>query len=632
MGGAIERFLVRHRTTAALLFAYWSFFRRICLDVDHLSDAGSEVLYTELLAGTTFLDAGAEGSLTRSSVLAHKRKLKGNSTKKKLGLRREVSKKRAKSNADELSQNDDVVSLLESTLRIAAGESEPLRRAHLLKESYAALARIHSARGNYHEMLHAMSLALHASQDASDTEGACNLHIELGHLELKHHRYYAASTRFKDALHMGRLNETRTEALAGLGWATLAQGGLDVARGQFLQALGWVTSSFAPQPAATDVVAKHGCRANSDGLDGARILALAGLSLINTRTSSLGGPSEILADCAAFILQGLSADLQEPLIWSALGLARHALSNTAAAKRYHHRAFLRERTDPALVASQHKKDEVPACEAAADLSSCSHTALHLGLVAFDAGNSSIGARHVESLLSRVGDISVEAAEWLTRFARSHSWAPSGREFGAFLLSHVEPLLRSEDGTRLAQHFVDYGRFLLAHRDDTAKIRDGLAQLSRAQAIIEKADTRWPDAESASFYSTMGAVQHQVGEIEEAIRSFERALMYDNKAAADGNPNYKRMLLSHANLGAARLELAGADPHRWRVALEDLRAGRHVAHEAGLSLMDPVMKQFETSFRNAMRLATHRGMLQSCPGPLDALLYGLSCSRDADVVP
>jgi tetratricopeptide (TPR) repeat protein len=258
--------------------------------------------------------------------------------------------------------------------------------------------------------------------------------------------------------------------------------------------------------------------------------------------------------------------------------------------------------------------------------------LHLGLLDFVSGNVSTSSAHVESLLSRVSGVSAEAAEWLIRFARAHTSAPMGNDFAAFLLGHVEPLLKSEGDARLARHFSDYGRFLVQHRDRPAQIRMGLDQLLRARSIIERIDVGWSNAEVAELYSTMGAVQHELAQVEEAIQSFEKALHYDRQSSVvDSRPNYKHQLLSHANLGAARLELAGTDPQQWHVALKDLRDARHTAREAGLSLLDPVMQHFEASFRNAIRLATHRGMLATCHGPLVTLLYGPSCGSEDEML-
>jgi tetratricopeptide (TPR) repeat protein len=628
-----------------LLFAYWSFFCRVYEGAGKIGAVGPGPFPTDLPAGVTFLDVDAEAPLTRANVLAHKRienqqdsssprhTMTSGDRPKKLRLRRMSPKQVDQSEADQLSKGDDPVLILENALRIAAGDSEPLRRAHFLKESYTALANIHSAHGHYHKMLHTMDLALHASEDIGDTSGACNLYVALGNLELKHHRYYAASTRFKDAMRTGAVNELRAEALAGLGWATLAQGGLETASGQFLEALGWMTTSMETHPTATEIAAKVGCRAHFDGFDKARTLALAGYSLVSARAStSLGGRSSTLVDCAAFIFQGLSTDSQDPFIWDALGLAQHSLSNAAAAKRFHQRAAFRQHRDPSLIGSNQGLLEASSCASAADLPSCSHTALHLGLINFHSGHVEAGANHVESLLSRLGESPEEAAEWLIRFARTHAWYPAGHEFGAFLLSRVEALLQNAGDARLAQHFSEYGRFLLTHRDNAAHIKSGLTQLGHALAIIEKAGSHWPNADIAALYSTMGAAQHHVGEVEQAVQSFEKALEYDKKAAVDGKPNYTRTFQSHANLGAARLKLIGTDVHQWQMVLQDFRAGRRAAQQAGLSSTDPVMKQFEASYRNFMRLATHRGILHTCPRPLDALLYGSTCSSGTDMVP
>jgi len=587
----------------------------------------------ELTFKTTFLDSDGEPELTRATVLA--RAQVAGKSRVGAGLRREVPGGEVEEPDD---NEEDPVKLLEWALGLAAAEKDPLRRAQLLSESYGALGHIHSTRGHYYEMLHAMSLALRSSADTGDNEAVSSIQIALGHLELKHHRYYAAGTRFEDALKTGSAsggaNTTRTTALAGLGWAQLAQGGGEVAVGRFLEALGFAPASSRLSATAAGTLAvaasaRDGCRARHDGLDGSRALALAGISLASTRSGgATSGPASKLVECAALLFQGLPTELQETHIWAALGLARLNLGDNAAAKRYHQRAAAREHRDPVLVAASPKD---LTCATAADLPSCSHNALHLGLLDFSTGDVSLGASHVERLLSRTSAaIPVEAAEWLTRFARTHVWAPAGRDFAAFLLGQVEPLLRSEGETRLAKHFLEYGRFLLAHRDRPAWVKRAVMQLGHARDIIEKKDIGWADAEVAALYSTMAAAQHQVGEIKEAVISFESAIKYDQRSAAAGNKqNLQRLLLSHANLGAARVQLAGTDPRRWRVALDDLRKGRRAASEAGLTYLDPTVKELEASIRNAERLAHHRGMLGTCPGPLDALLYGLSCPVDSE---
>lgn len=223
----------------------------------------------------------------------------------------------------------------------------------------------------------------------------------------------------------------------------------------------------------------------------------------------------------------------------------------------------------------------------------------------------------------------EAAEWLLRFARAHSWTPSGRDFTAFLLGRAEPLLKGEGEARLARHLMDYGRFLLAQVDSPLRSKRGLRQLKRAQDIVEKIHVGWSETEVAGLYSTIGNVHHQLGDVEEAVRSFEKALEHNKNSATRGEQNWQeRLLLTHANLGAARLQLAGSSPKRWRMALADLKEGRRVGMQAGFSMVNPIMKELEASLRNAMRLAHHKGMLDTCPGPLDALLYGPSCLKDA----
>lgn len=617
LAGSFERFIVRHRTSSALLFAYCSFFWKLCGEFKNMSGAPVRV-QTEFAAGSMFVDSADDEPLTKASVLS------------RVGMRREV--------VEEVTEEDaDTIALFEESLRVAASQKDPNRRAMLLAECYAALGHIHSARGHYYEMLHAMSLALRSGADANDTETLARLQVAFGHLEFKHHRYFAAGTRFEDALQINSSDATRTEALAGLGWAALAQGGVDAAGRRFVQALDWMPSPISSKLSISDaasavsaVAAKEKCIARLDANDGVRVLSLAGLAVANERHDSgvTGGKNPEsrattarLLECAVFLFQDLPVALQQPHLWRALGLARHAIVEATTAKKYHKRAALAEPRDATLT-DANPKDR--SCATAADLSSCSHSALNLGLVDFSGGNTTMGMEHVELLLSRTHDVHVEAAEWLLRFARGHSWTPSGQDFTAFILGRAEPLLKGQGDARMARHFVDHGRFLLAHRDSSARVKKALGQLSRARAIVEKSNIGWTDAEIATLYNTIGSTQHQVGEMEEAVRSFENALKLSRQAAAAG----KQSLMIQANLGAARLQLAGSDSGRWRLALQGLKEGLSDGRQAGLNHLDPVMKELEASLRNAVRLAHHRGILGTCAGPLSEFLYGVRCPSEA----
>jgi tetratricopeptide (TPR) repeat protein len=635
----LEQFLVRHRTSLVLLFAYCSFFWRLYDESGKFGTAALAPLPTTLSFGHMLLDPNVSEPLTRATVLS---RAKSSGRSAGVGLRRENIGRQS-----ETAELEDPISRIERALKLVVADKDPLRRSRLLAETYTSLGRLHSAQGRYYEMLHAMALALRVSTDAGDNDTASDLHVTLGKLEMKHHRYYAAGTRFEDALASGQGSQfeeyLRGEALAGLGWAMLMQADPIGAAPHFLMALGWIGGSGqlngSVHVAALSVVGKSGCRARFDGVDHVRVLSLAGLSLASsarrsgsTNTKNDFGSALHYLDCAVTLFHGLPYDLQEPFIWHSLGLARHAAIDRSvnseaqqeATRRYHQRGATLNHQRTSITVSNLS---LPAC---ADLPSCSITALHSGLISFSTGNISVGMSHVEQLLSLTGEIHSEAAEWLIRFARAHAWTPAGPDFASFLLARVEPLIKSEGEVRLARHLSDYGRFLLAQKDRPKRFRRALTQLSRAREIIERIDVGWPNAEVAGFYSTLGSVLHQTGQIEEAIRSYEKALEHDRlEVASGGSKHRKRLLISHANLGALRLEVAGADPRRWRAALADMQHGRQAAHDAGLSPLDPLVKGFEASYRNARRLAHHRGVLQTCPSPLDALLYGLTCRSEPD---
>jgi len=282
----------------------------------------------------------------------------------------------------------------------------------------------------------------------------------LGHLEMNHHRYFQAGTRFEDALQTATSNATREEASVGLGWSLLAQGHDNAAGGRFVEALGWTPLhtplNLSTSAAAVARVAVGGsCSANHDGLDGTRVLSLAGLALANARLTSGqqfkdGGSASIILNCAVFLFHGIPTDQQEAHTWRALGHARLVLGEANASRRYHQRAGLRAHRDPALAAANPK---VFSCATAADLPSCSHNALHLGLVDFSLGHTALGMSQVELLISRARSVPAEAvdrnalAEWLIRFARAHSATPEGHNFAAFLLERADQLQKSKGESR-----------------------------------------------------------------------------------------------------------------------------------------------------------------------------------------
>merc|ERR1719313_371263 len=104
---------------------------------------------------------------------------------------------------------------------------------------YRGLAQSHSSRGNYLQALHAMDLALSAAEVGQCPELQSQSHLALGQLELRHHRYYAAETRFDDAAKLPSPS-AGDEAVAlrcGHGWSALMQGKTEKAEERFSTAL-----------------------------------------------------------------------------------------------------------------------------------------------------------------------------------------------------------------------------------------------------------------------------------------------------------------------------------------------------------------------------------------------------------
>jgi tetratricopeptide (TPR) repeat protein len=624
----VERFLVSHRASLTLFVAYCSFFWRLYDDVGKLGTVAPGAVPTPL-SGAALLDGSVVEPLTRAGVLSQSRLVAPDASghaRVRAGLRREKKDQLSPEEARRQEEMDDPIRQLENALRLIATSSDPVHRSRLSSEAYMALGRLHSAHGRYYEMLHAVTLALRASADVDGGEAVPDLHVAFGHLELKHHRYYAAGTRFEDALRLGSngqfQNFTRIEALAGLGWAALMQANLAAAVAHFSEALGGSSAINAVTSRA------YGCRAQLDGLDGARALSLAGLAVASSapaqgmRTADLTKRSSSdLIDCAASLFQSVPRTLQESHVWHGLGLARYvavessacSASQQAVAQRYHWQAV-----------------NQAVCDSAEDLPSCSHSVLHLGLLDFNRGNASVAMARIESLLNRSGEVELEAAEWLIRFARAHAWTPSGSDFAASLFGRAEPLLSSEGDARRARHLADHGRLLLQSRDQPSASKEAVVQLSRARAIVESRGADWPEAEVAALYSSLGTAQRHIGKISEAVDSFEAALAHRRLATVEGDiSSQKLLLIAYTNLAAARIEIAGLQPDRWHAALKNLQDGRRLVRKAGLSPDDPVVETFEASFRNARLLAHRRGVLATCPGPLDALLYGLQSPRDSN---
>merc|ERR1719253_1688171 len=217
-----------------------------------------------------------------------------------------------------------------------------------------------------------------------------------------------------------------------------------------------------------------------------RVVALAGLAICASRggrTSGLAMPQE-LCDCARSIQHTIPKSFREPRSWTTLGLAQHVLGGTNAARAFHLQALQQERRREGRSNAARSAGALVSIADVVDFTSASHSALHLGLVEFWAGDEGLGAAYVEQLILCMDtNSSEEVSEWLVRFTRAHAWAPAGYKFGAYLLERSASLLTSLGDDRLARHLVEYGRFLF--RMDPPQGSHALTQLQRAEGILKR---------------------------------------------------------------------------------------------------------------------------------------------------
>mmetsp|Transcript_1696 Transcript_1696/g.1724 ORF Transcript_1696/g.1724 Transcript_1696/m.1724 type:complete len:676 (+) Transcript_1696:115-2142(+) len=621
-----ERLIIRHRAAATLLLAYLSFFWRL-YDEAAVVAPMSNVMWPSS-SGHVLLNPEVIEPLTRSAVLGRVRSgaassdsSAGSRRQRGAGLRRESAAGQDK----ELTHEEESTTILEErALVIAATRRDPVQRAQLARDIYAALGNLYSAHGDYYKMLHAMHLALQAAQASIDNQSVASGHIAWGQLELKHYRYYAAGTRFEDALrNESSMVKIRTEALGGLGWSALMQSHLEAAEMHFhgaLEAAGVDPMNLSPTS----------CMARSDGHDSDSVLSLSGLALTWNQQSASTGAAQSAVACAAAIFREIPSELREAHTWNTLGLAWHALGDVRSARR-HYKASLRQQ-----LGYQQSALANGTCSGAVDVTSCSHSALLLGLVEFSDGRTASGKGHVEQLLTRTGDISAETAEWLVRFARAHSKLrlPAGDEFMAFLFGRASPSLQSAGSGKFARHLVEYSQALRSLKPP--QLKQALAQLRRAKRLLETpgAETSgWTPSDMLALHSVLAATLREAGELEEAVVSCERVLELEKWAASllmdDEIPNsYTSLMVAHANLGAARLSAAAQDRQRWRAAISDLTEAAHMADlavaAAVLQEEDERVTSLRAGLRHARRLAHRRGIFDTCPNQLDAFLTGPQC--------
>jgi tetratricopeptide (TPR) repeat protein len=552
--------------------------------------------------------------------------------------------------------NDTEAEVLERSLRAAASIRDEVARGRHMNMIYRGLAQSYSARGNYLKALHAMDLALGAAETGQCPELQSQAHLALGQLELKHHRYYAAETRFDDAAKVPSPNDGH-EAVAlrcGHGWAALMQGKTEKAEERFSTALELAEhndgSSALSKTSRLFVDPKMiaSCQPRGDGLDVDRAMALLGLGLALRQrdptegqqvmdttskavvaqrnvfdtalpTTAGGARDRDLFACASVLMSPKTftqaADPGTPLIWNAIGYAKHLLGHNHDALELHRRAQNLQQSHPGV----------------RDLPAASHTLLYLGLVKFSAGDKEQSAVHIDDLLSSTAP-EAEIAEWMVRFARAHTHgsAPvADQDYGAFLFSEALKLVKNIGTHRHIKHLIDFGRFYFGLRPP--RLSEALEPLQKAAKIIDVAAHDYPAKEQAALYNLIAAIMHRLGNIDDALEYFNQALSMDLYEAqhGSGNVNYEKLMVSYSNVGAMRLQRAGTSMHRWKAVVEDFKNGMVVARASGLPHDDPRMLSFKASYNNIMRLAHKQGVFQTCLGQLESLLYGPQCTSIED---
>jgi tetratricopeptide (TPR) repeat protein len=554
--------------------------------------------------------------------------------------------------------NDTETEVFERNLRAAAAIRDEVQRGRHLTLVYRGLAHSYSARGKYLQALHAMDLALGAAETGQCAELQGQAHMALGQLELKHHRYYAAETRFDDAAKHSSQNIDGQEAVAlrsGHGWAALMQGKSEKAEERFSTAL-----ELAEYNEASPTSEKKrklflnpkmiaSCDPRGDGLDVDRAMALLGLGLalrqrdptqghqimdttskavvaqrvidMAVPTTADGLKDRDLFACASMLMSrkasnGMHAsDPRTPIVWNAIGYAKHLLGHHHDALELHRRAHNLQQSHPGV----------------RDLPAASHTLLYLGLVKYGAGHKEQGSVHVDELLSS-GAPANEMAEWLVRFARAHTHGPApvpDQDYGAYLFSRALDVVKSIGGHRQIKHLVEFGRFYFGLRPP--RLEEALQPLKQAAKLIKVAAPDYPAKEQAALYNLIAAIEHRLGHVDEALDFFNEALAMDLYEAqyGSGQVNYEKLMVSYSNVGAMRLQRAGTNIQRWKAVIEDFRNGMRVARASGLPQDDPRIVSFKASYNNIMRLAHKQGVFQTCLGQLETLLYGPQCTSIED---
>jgi tetratricopeptide (TPR) repeat protein len=741
----LDYVLTQRRAMAVIFLAYVAFLHQIFNDSfvpgEPLQDSNGAELIDPMVSSPV---------LARASVLARSRLS---------GARRGPRMRRAgpgESTAEMPEEAEDEIAVLLRAMKHeqeATDEEDEEESADFDRAAAAfhmSIAEIHSSRGQYYEALGAFENAAQAAEAAADGRLTAVVRDASGRLEMRFHRYYAAESRFKDAVALGGslTKASLVRVFSGLGWAALFQGvSLSRKDGETPETrFGWALQYAGPDVGLGPALAAPplgACLPRYDGLDGGRAYALAGLCIACARGCNagagnagggvLGTDSSMsirFCECASSILGGetrsknrlgdkVAGAFSEPAARRALGLAWLSVGRGPAAHRQQQYALVEEqrraarRSSCVLQLGRQFGKEAPAANGNAgasgtELLQCSHSALHLGLASYATSDGRLGLSYVDQFLRSVAasaasvaaseaagkvklvgpsstEIEEEAAEGLIRFATPFvrervrgggagvlSPVPaveaSARGFAVQLLARATPfLLRSGAAgasilkeARLARHIADLSKYV--DELSAERLREVLESLLQAQAAaaLESSSRAasddddggsfgWPKCEVASLHRLIATLHYRIGDVAQAIGSLDLSLQLQNvKDMTAATPEMRmgtepvsdcsgaEALSDYTNLAVMQMEAAGQSAPRWRAAIESFRQARRLAASLGRGRRRQQWKQgqaaafsqydpsLEVSYRHALRLAHRRGVYESCPGPLDALLYGASC--------
>mmetsp|Transcript_66043 Transcript_66043/g.157928 ORF Transcript_66043/g.157928 Transcript_66043/m.157928 type:complete len:438 (+) Transcript_66043:115-1428(+) len=414
--GALDRLLSQHAVMLSLVVAYLSFcFRLYCS-----ASSGMSVLEPSMMMEVAVgVDALSHDDfpLTRAAVLSHSRRSaagnSGGSSMKRAGaptMRKASSCDVCSAEKEEpeslaATAEQKLITQWEASLQQAAAMQNPAVRGQLMGDIYASLGLAYSAQGRYHQALHSMALSLQMASDSADTSAVVTHHLSFGHLELQHYRYYAASTRFEDAIAglQGWHPNSLLAAHAGIAWAEIMQGKFKQATSR-LKSLSWSTLSCSPR---------------GDGFDSDRALALIGtlVAAVGSEQPAATQSAMSTLQCAQQLLTA-STGPRWTVARTALCMAHYAVGEAELAQRCSasSRGAAARLQDPMTLVAERLLQQSLMDFGAARNSSGSHSAVEAWLETHRGT-----ASHEEAL------------EWVARFAQGHSWLKGGVQLRDFLL-------------------------------------------------------------------------------------------------------------------------------------------------------------------------------------------------------